>query len=89
MFLAYRDVQRAIRDDRWKLIVYPQVNHRQLFDLTNDPHELHDLAGDARHAQEVERLTKLLRAAQAEVGDTQPLTVANPQPRTFDFSKVK
>ncbi len=39
IFLAYEDVQRAIRDDRWKLIRYPKINRTQLFDLQNDPHE--------------------------------------------------
>ncbi|NJN05795.1 MAG: hypothetical protein HC814_04685 [Rhodobacteraceae bacterium] len=34
--LAYRDVQRAWRDDRWKLIRYPQVDVTQLFDIKND-----------------------------------------------------
>src|SRR3712207_1229222 len=40
IFTAYRTVQRAVRDDRWKLIVYPQVNKVQLFDLKADPAEL-------------------------------------------------
>ena len=26
MFNAYKNVQRSIRDDRWKLIRYPQIN---------------------------------------------------------------
>ena len=33
LFTAYIDVQRAVRDDRWKLIMYPQINKTQLFDL--------------------------------------------------------
>ncbi|MGB9626882.1 MAG: sulfatase-like hydrolase/transferase, partial [Phycisphaerae bacterium] len=33
LFTAYRDVQRAIRDDRWKLIRYPKINKTQWFDL--------------------------------------------------------
>jgi arylsulfatase A-like enzyme len=35
--------QHAIRDDRWKLIRYPQVNRTQLFDLQSDPQERNDL----------------------------------------------
>src|SRR5207302_11382819 len=52
IFTAYTGTQRAVRDDRWKLIVYPQVNKRQLFDLANDPAEINDLAsspGAAAH----------------------------------------
>ncbi len=49
LFLAYRDVQRAVRDERWKLIVYPKINKRQLFDLHNDPYEMHDLSSGPRN----------------------------------------
>ena len=46
LFLAYRDVQRAVRDERWKLIVYPKINKLQLFDLHDDPYEMQDLSAD-------------------------------------------
>ncbi len=75
---AYRDVQRAIRDERWKLIVYPRVNRVQLFDLRDDPDELHDLSADPEHADEVVRLAILLRRRQAEAGDVQPLESDRP-----------
>lgn len=89
IFLAYLKAQRAVRDDRWKLIVYPQINHRQLFDLKNDPHEIKDLAEEPGHAREIGRLTFLLQRWQRELGDEQPLSVAKPLPKEFDFSKVK
>jgi arylsulfatase A-like enzyme len=88
IFTAYRTVQRAVRDDRWKLIVYPQVNKVQLFDLRDDPAEMHDLAADKDHAAEVRRLTALLKAQQEQLGDTRPLTTDKPQPLEFDFRKV-
>jgi arylsulfatase A-like enzyme len=40
---AYRDVQRMIRTDRFKLIRYPETGHEQLFDLETDPDELVNL----------------------------------------------
>lgn len=89
LFTSYKDCQRAWRDERWKLIVYPQVAKAQLFDLQIDPQEMHDLASDAAHADKVKELTAKLLTAQAEAGDTQPLQVANPKPLVFDFSKVK
>jgi arylsulfatase A-like enzyme len=88
IFTAYKDVQRAVRDDRWKLIVYPQVNKVQLFDLRDDPAETHDLSADKGHAGEVERLMALLKEEQKRLGDTLPLTTEKPQPLEFDFSKV-
>lgn len=39
LLFAYRDLQRAFTDGRWKLIRYPQVNRTQLFDLRTDPHD--------------------------------------------------
>lgn len=88
LFTAYTRVQRAVRDDRWKLLVYPQVNKVQLFDLKYDPAETKDLAQDQANAAEVERLTALLMDWQKQLGDTQPLSVEKPQPLEFDFSKV-
>ena len=48
IFTAYRGFQRAVRDERWKLIVYPRINKIQLFDLKNDPAEQKDLACRSR-----------------------------------------
>jgi arylsulfatase A-like enzyme len=88
IFTAYRNVQRAVRDDRWKLIVYPQVNKVQLFDLKEDPAEVHNLADEKDHSAESARLTALLKDWQKELGDKQPLRSVRPQPLPFDFSKV-
>jgi arylsulfatase A-like enzyme len=88
LFFAYTKVQRAVRDDRWKLIVYPQVNKLQLFDLREDPAERKDLAGDKDHAADVERLMTLLRTSQQQASDTLELRTDTPKPLEFDFSKV-
>lgn len=58
----HETASRMIRDRRYKLIYYPLGNHFQLFDLEDDPNELHDLANDASMAQVRERLTNLLIA---------------------------
>src|SRR5437762_6935448 len=84
-FLPYSGLMRSVRDGRWKLIVYPPINHRELFDLKADPDETRDLAGDPRYAGEVERLTALLRQWQDRVGDKQPLTAARPKPKEVRF----
>jgi hypothetical protein len=64
------------------------VNKVQLFDLKNDPAELHDLSADPAHAAEVKRLTISLEYWQYRLGDKQPLSTDKPQPLEFDFSKV-
>lgn len=89
LMTSYTKVQRAIRDDRWKLIVYPQINKTQLFDLQSDPAEMHDLAADPQHATEVLRLTALLQRQQKLQDDLQSLTTDQPQPLEYDFSQVK
>jgi len=83
IFTGYRDVQRAVCDNRWKLIRYPQINRSQLFDLVKDPHELHDLATSPEHSDRLARLTKLLEQWQQELGDQAPLSVEHPQDATF------
>ena len=80
LVFAYRNVQRAVRDDRWKLIRYPQVDKTQLYDLKADPDEVTDLAGKPQHAAKVKDLLTLLEAEQNRYGDKTSLTVEKPQP---------
>lgn len=80
LMFAYRNFQRAVRDDRWKLIVYPQINRTQLFDLRTDPQETVNLADKPDQAARVAALTALLEKEQKRNGDTAPLKVANPKP---------
>ena len=49
-----------ICDDRHKLIYYPVGNVTQLFDLAEDPNELHDLSEESASADVRERFTALL-----------------------------
>lgn len=84
-FLPFSGLMRSIRDERWKLIVYPPIGRRQLFDLQADPDEMRDLSGNPEHAGEVSRLTTLMRSWQARVGDGQPLTAASPKPDGVSF----
>ncbi len=86
VFLSFSKIQRSVRDERWKLIRYPQINYTQLFDLQNDPYELHNLADNPSQAGRVEKMLGLLRSCQKEVGDELQLTVANPKPKEIDMS---
>ncbi|MGB8166958.1 MAG: sulfatase-like hydrolase/transferase, partial [Chthoniobacteraceae bacterium] len=80
MLFGYRNVQRAVRDDRWKLIRYPLVGKTQLFDLTSDPNELTNLAEEPIQVSRVAEMTALLEKEAQRYGDTAPLTVADPKP---------
>jgi arylsulfatase A-like enzyme len=68
-FACFADAQRMVRGDRWKLISYPHLDREQLFDLKNDPHELHDLADEPRHAAVIADLRRRLEAWRREVND--------------------
>lgn len=83
VLLAYRDVQRAVRDERWKLIRYPLIDRTQLFDLQTDPDELNNLAGDADQRERVERMMALLQQQQREMDDSAPLQVDDPRDPAF------
>jgi arylsulfatase A-like enzyme len=88
LYFNYKHLQRSVRDDRWKLIVYPQINHQQLFDLKNDLDEIHDLAGKAENAKRVEELKSLLLKWEKDLGlEPMPLTVANPKAKQVDLTR--
>lgn len=69
VFGTFTNTQRMVCDDRWKFITYPKVGRVQLFDLQNDPHEMHDLSGDAAHNAKRDELEAKLKAWQQENGD--------------------
>lgn len=80
LMLAYRRTQRAIRDDRWKLIRYPEVDVTQLFDLQTDPDEINNLADRPEQKARVGKMLTRLTEMQRQFGDDLPLTIANPKP---------
>ncbi len=72
LWFAYRHLQRALREGRWKLIHY-QVGGRhetQLFDLEADPWETRNLAIDAGQLERVRSLTQTLAVELRTAGDT-------------------
>jgi arylsulfatase A-like enzyme len=56
VFTHFLKVQRAIRTDGWKYIVYPVAEREQLFRLTDDPDELTNLLDDPQHAETLNAL---------------------------------
>lgn len=83
LMFAYRQAQRAVRDERWKLIRYPLVDRTQLFDLQADPDEMTNLADNPAHAATVARLMGVLAQEQQRCGDHAALTVPNPRPAAW------
>ena len=89
VFLAFQDKMRAVRDERYKLHVYPKINHTLLFDLEKDPNEMYNLASEPLYSEKVADLTELMKRWQKTVGDPSPLSVANPGPKEIDFRTIE
>ena len=86
VFLPFMQLQRAVRDDRWKLIAYPKIGHLQLFDLHADPYETTNLIDRSEHAEHVARLQKLMKEWQLKVGDKLELPASNKNPDPVDLT---
>ncbi|MCA9267094.1 MAG: sulfatase-like hydrolase/transferase, partial [Planctomycetales bacterium] len=86
VFLAYEKGQRAVRQGDWKLYRFPLVNHSLLFNLRDDPRELHNLADNPAHADLAARMMKLLAEQQKLYADPHPHTSADPSPAKIDLS---
>jgi arylsulfatase A-like enzyme len=89
VFLPYLEIQRAVRDERWKLIAYPKIGHLQLFDLRNDPHEMTNVIDRPQSGAHVARLMKLMKQWQARVGDTLELPTENRPPPAIDLTGLE
>jgi len=66
---AYVNLQRSIRKDGFKLIIYPKIDKILLFDLENDPEEINDLSEDAAQRERIVSLFQDLVKMQEEKGD--------------------
>lgn len=69
VFGVYKDVQRMVREQRWKLIWYPKAERFQLFDVISDPWEMRDLSKDPAHASRLNQMKQLLSRQQDEFDD--------------------
>lgn len=76
VYSLYKDIQRTVKDDRWKMIQYRHsvdtgkgTDFVQLFDLLNDPWELHNLASNPQYQSKLEKLKGDLADWMARVND--------------------
>ena len=72
LYGAFLDKQRSMRTERWKLIRTLTEKQIQLFDLSNDPWEMRNLAGNPKYASTVEVMDRKLRELMRQMHDPMP-----------------
>ncbi len=87
IFLPFQDSQRSVRNEKWKLHIYPKINHQLLFNLESDPHEINNLAPS--NPEMLKEMSKLMEESRKNIGDNDPLSVEKPEPKEIDYSKLK
>lgn len=66
---CYKNLQRMVRTDDFKLIVYPKVPVLRLYDMINDPNELNDIAQDTNYHNVLSHMKELLIKKQLDMDD--------------------
>jgi len=77
---AYLQLQRMVIKDDMKLILYPTINKKLLYDLRNDPLELNNLAESPEQAATIQTLGQELLKLQEQTGDQLDIKSSFPQP---------
>ncbi len=73
---GYRHLQRMVTQGEYKLVVYPTIEKRLLFDLREDPLEERNLAENPAYAARIESMMRILEELQRATGDTLRLSSA-------------
>ena len=89
LFTLYRKTQRAVRDERYKLIRFPEIDKTLLFDLQADPDELNDLSEQPAHKDRVASMRALLEKWQLDTDDQLAFVAAQTRPAKVDLTGRK
>jgi arylsulfatase A-like enzyme len=78
---TYMNLQRMLRTDNYKLIVYPRAKVIRLYDIKNDPLEMNDLAQNSDSPEIIKDLAHKLKQQQQLMND--PLDLSPYFPELF------
>ena len=81
VYAAYMDVQRAVIHDGWKLVLYPAAKVVKLYNLSNDPQEIQNLAANPAMADRKKTLFAELLRLQKQYDDKLDLVGVFPELR--------
>lgn len=79
IYTAYLETQRALRHDGWKLILYPKLKVKRLYNYEKDPFEIRDRAAETSQLPKMKALFGLLQKEQGRLNDGLDLTSAFPE----------
>lgn len=88
LYTAYRNTVRAVRDEEWKLIYYPQIGVSQLFNLKQDPDELNNLALEPDFQNKVAEMMNQLNLNRTAFDDTINLNPTFIKSKEYDYKKL-
>jgi choline-sulfatase len=74
---SYLNLQRSVRTQTHKLIIYPKADVIRLYDLQNDPNEMHDIVDQPESKPLVDDLFAELVELQKAYGDSLSLKLPN------------
>lgn len=66
---AYMNLQRMVRSDKYKLIIYPRAKKLLLFDVQADPEEMFDLAENTEYAGILNEMIEKFKEQQKIMND--------------------
>ena len=89
VFLPFQDNQRAVSNGNWKLHVYPKINHRLLFHIAADPHEIKNLADNPTFEAQTSQMLSLMESHRLNLQDPYPLRVDHPTPKEPNYDNGK
>jgi arylsulfatase A-like enzyme len=89
LYTAYRNTIRAVRDKQWKLIYYPQLGQKQLFNLEDDPLELNNLANNPDNQNKIDAMMEMIKEHRTATNDTINLYPEHLQSGEYDYTTLK
>ncbi len=66
---AYIDLQRSVKMNGYKLILYPKIKVARLYHMTHDPNEMHDIFAEESSLPIAKQLFQELLKLQLQMGD--------------------